>query len=58
LKCIQRSTRANQEDYNRKRIAAAAVFCKKKGELLKNKVEEIVEYYTKNERKKYYKRIK
>jgi hypothetical protein len=57
LKCIQHSTRANQEDYNRKRRAAARVCCKKKRELLKNKVEEIVEYHTKNERKKYYKRI-
>jgi hypothetical protein len=57
LKCIQRSTRANQEDYNRKSIAAATVCCKKKGELLKNKVEEIVGYHTKNERKKCHKRI-
>jgi len=57
LKCIQRSTRANQEDYNRKRIAAYRVYCRKKRELLKTKVDEIVEHHTKNESKKYYKRF-
>ena len=31
LKCIQHNTRANQEDYNRKRIAAARI-CHKKRE--------------------------
>jgi hypothetical protein len=35
LKCIQHSTRANREDYNRKRIAAYRVCRKKKRELLK-----------------------
>jgi len=57
LKCIQRSTRANQEDYNRKRIAAYRVCRRKKRELLKTKVDEIVHHHTKNESKKYYKRI-
>jgi len=57
LKCIQCSTRANQEDYNRKRIAAARVCHRKKRELLKTKVGEIVEHHTKNDSKKYYKRI-
>jgi len=57
LKCIERSTRANQEDYNRKRIAAYRVCSRKKRELLKTKVVEIVEHHTKNESKKYYKRI-
>ena len=57
MKCIQRSTRANQEDYNRKRIAASRVCHKKKRELLKTKVDKIVEHHTKNETKKYYKRI-
>ena len=55
LKCIQHSTRANKEDYNRKRIATARVCRRKKRELLKTKVHEIVEH--KNESKKYYKRI-
>jgi hypothetical protein len=57
LKSIQRSTRANREDYNRKRIAAARVRRRKKKELLKTKVDEIVKHHTKNESKKYYKRI-
>jgi len=57
LKCIQCNTRANQEEYNRKRIAAARVCCRKKREVLKRKVDEIVEHHTKNESKKYYKRI-
>ena len=48
LKCIQRSTRANQEDYNRKRIAASRVCRRKKRDLPKNKVDEIVEHHTKN----------
>jgi hypothetical protein len=58
LKCIQRNTRANKEEYNRKRIAAARVCRRKKREALKKKVDEIVEYYTKNESKKLYKRIR
>ena len=58
LKCIRRNTRANQEEYNRKRIAAARVCCRKKRELLKRKVDEIVEHLIKNECKKYYKRIR
>jgi len=37
LKCIQHNTRANQ-DYNRKRIAAARVCRRKKRELLKTKL--------------------
>ena len=57
LKCIQRNTRANQEEYNRKRIAAARVGRKKKREVLKRKVDATVEHHTKNESKKFYKRI-
>jgi hypothetical protein len=57
LKCIQRNTRANQEEYTRKRIADARVCGRKKREVLKRKVDEIVEHHTKNESKKYYKRI-
>jgi len=57
LKCIQRSTRSNQEDYSRERIAAARVSCRKKRELLKTKFDENVEHHTKNESKKYYRRI-
>ena len=57
LKCIQRNTRANQEEYNRKRIAATRACRRKKREALKKKVDEIVEYHTKNESKKLYKRI-
>jgi hypothetical protein len=57
LKRIQRSTRANQEDYHRKRTAAYRVFRRKKRELQKTKVDEIVKHHTKNESKKYYKRI-
>jgi hypothetical protein len=57
LKSIQYSTRTSQEDYNRKRIAASRECCRKKRELLKTKVDEIVEYHTKNESKKYYKRF-
>ena len=55
--CIQRSTRANQEDCNRKRIAAARVCRINKRELLKTKVDEIIVHYTKNESKICYKRI-
>jgi hypothetical protein len=50
LKCVQRNTRANQEDHNRKRISAARVCRRKKREALKRKVDETVEYHTKNER--------
>jgi hypothetical protein len=57
LKCIKHNTRANQEEYNRKRILAARVCRRKKREVLKGKVDEIVEHHTKNEGKKYYKRI-
>ena len=57
LKCIQLSRRASQEDYNRKRIAAARVSRRKKRELLNTKVDEILEHHTKNESKKYYKRF-
>jgi hypothetical protein len=39
LKCIQCSKRANQEDYNSKRRAAARIRHKKKRDLLKTKVE-------------------
>jgi len=52
LNCLQRNTRANQEDYNRKIMAAARVCCRKKREVIQRKVDE-----TKNESKKYYKRI-
>jgi len=47
LKCIQRNTRANQEEYNRKRIAAARVCSRKKREALERKVDAIVEHHTK-----------
>jgi hypothetical protein len=57
MKCIQRSTRANHEDFNGKRIAACRICRRKKRELLKTKADEIVEHHTKNESKKYYKRI-
>jgi hypothetical protein len=57
LKCIQRNTRTNQEEYNRKKIAAARVCRRKKKELLKRKVDAIVEHHTKNENKQFYKRI-
>ena len=57
LKCIQRNTRANQEECNRKRIAAARVCRRKKREALKRKVDAISEHHTKNESKKCYKRI-
>jgi len=58
LKCIQRNTRANQEEYNRKRIAATRACRRKKREALKKKVDEIVEYHTKNGSKKLYERIR
>ena len=57
LKCLQRNTTANQEDYNRKRIAAARVCRRKKREVIQRNVDETVEHHTKNESKKYYKRI-
>ena len=57
LKCIQRNTRANQEEYNTKRIAAATVCHRKKREALKRKVDAIVKHHTKSECKKFYKRI-
>jgi len=53
LKCLQRNTSANQEDYNRKRIAAARVCCRKKREVKQRKVDETVEHQTENESKKY-----
>ena len=58
LKCMRRNTRANQEEYNRKRIAATRVCRRKKREVLKRKVDEVAEHHTKNDSKKYYKRIK
>ena len=58
LKFVQRSTRTNEEDYNRKRIAASRLCRREKRELLKTKVDEIVEHHTKNESKKYYKGFK
>jgi hypothetical protein len=57
MKYIQRNTRANQEECNRKRRAAARVGRRKKREVLKRKVDEIVEHHAKNENKKYYKII-
>jgi len=57
LKCIQRNTSANQEECNRKRIAAARVCRRKKREALKRKGDAIVEHHTKNKSKKFYKRI-
>lgn len=54
-KMRQHNTRANQEEYNRKRITAARVCCRKKREALKRKVDAIVEHHTKNESKKFYK---
>ena len=56
LKCLQRNTRANQEDYNRKRIAAATVCHRKKREIIQRKVDEMWNI-TKNESKKYFKTI-
>jgi hypothetical protein len=58
LKRIQCNTRANQEEYNRQRTAAARVCHRKKRKVLERKVDETVEHYTKNEGKKYYKKIK
>ena len=43
LKCIQRNTRANKEEYNRIRIEVAIVCRRKKREALKKVIEEIVE---------------
>ena len=57
LKCIQCNTRANQEEYNKKRIAAARVCCRKKREALKRKVDAIVEHHTRSESKKFYRGI-
>jgi endonuclease/exonuclease/phosphatase family metal-dependent hydrolase len=57
LNCIKRNTRANQEEYNRKRTAAATVCHRKKRETLKRKVDAIIEHHTKNESEKLYKRI-
>jgi len=56
LKCIQCSTRANQ-DCNRKRIAAARVCHRKKRQLLETKVDEFLEYHFKIQSEKCYKRI-
>jgi hypothetical protein len=58
LKCILLSTRANEEDYNRKRIAAFKLCRRKKRELLKTKVDKTVEQHTENESKKYHKGFK
>ena len=48
LICIQRNARANQEEYKRKRIAAARVCRRKKREVVKRKADEI-DHHTKNE---------
>ena len=58
MKCIQRNTRANQDEYNQKRLAAARVCRRKKREALQKKADEIIEYHTKNESKKLCKRIR
>jgi hypothetical protein len=57
FKCIQCNTRASQEEYNKKRISAARVCRRKKREAPKGKVDAIVEHHTKNESKKFHKRI-
>jgi len=57
LKCLPPNTRANKEDYNRKRTAAARLCRRKKREVKQRKVDEIMEHHTKNESNKYYKRI-
>ena len=51
LNRIQRNTRANEREYNKKRIAAARVCRRKKREALKRKVDDIVEHHSKNESK-------
>jgi len=53
LKCLQRNTRAKQEDYNRKRIATARVYHRKKREVIQRKVDETMERHTKSESKNY-----
>ena len=53
LKCLQHNTRANLEDYNRKRIAAARVCHRKKREVVQRKFDEIVEHRTNNGSKKH-----
>jgi len=58
LKCTQRNTRANQEEYNRRRKAAVRVGRRKKREALKGKVDAIVEHHTKNESKNSIKELK
>jgi hypothetical protein len=60
LKCILNNTRAYQEEYtcSRKRIAAARECLRKKRKVLKRKVDQIVEFHTKNEIKKFHKRIR
>jgi hypothetical protein len=57
LKCLQRNTRVNKEDYSRKITAAARICRRKKREVIQRKVDEIVEHHTKNESKKNYKII-
>jgi len=57
-KCLQRRTRATQEEYEKKRNIATKMCRNKKKQWLNNKIKEIEEAHRKNETRKFYKDIK
>jgi len=57
-KCLQRRTRAIEEEYEKKRHIATKICRNTKKQWLNNKMKEIEEAHRKNERRKFYKDIK
>jgi hypothetical protein len=57
-KCLQRRTRATQEEYEEKRRMATKICRNKKKHWLNNRIKTIEEAYRRNETRKFYKDIK
>ena len=57
-KCLQRRTRATQEEYEEKRRVAMKICRNKKKHWLNNRIRRIEEAHTRNETRKFYKDIK
>ncbi|PSN43121.1 hypothetical protein C0J52_10468 [Blattella germanica] len=58
LKCLQRNTRANANEYNKVRVTAYRMCRKKKREAIKKRVEEMALHYSMNDTRKFYKKSK
>ena len=58
LKCLQRNTRSNKDDFNKKKTYAYRLCRKKKREALSKKIKEIGEHHNNNASKKFYKKVK